>query len=108
MLDLVAAIFSGGRTTAAIDAQGKRSCGSCCQIFIVLSPCMADMASSLHDAVKGTIWYLREAVPAETGHPVYYPGERMLQVRAENGRLGIPVDGGVWATVCRLASLSTP
>jgi len=34
-----------------------------------------------------------------TERRVRYPGERTLQIRAENRRLGLPVDEVVWAEI---------
>jgi LDH2 family malate/lactate/ureidoglycolate dehydrogenase len=41
-------------------------------------------------------------VPAPDGSPGRYPGEGVLRVRAENQRLGIPVDEAVWNDIKRL------
>jgi LDH2 family malate/lactate/ureidoglycolate dehydrogenase len=34
--------------------------------------------------------------------PIRYPGERVLQIRAESQRLGVPLDAGVWEEIQRL------
>jgi len=106
MLDLVAAILSGGRTTAEVDRLGKGSCGSCCQVFIAFDPQQGHAPASIEAAVEGTIRQLHAAVPADPRQPVRYPGERTLLTRAENLAHGVPVDSGVWDAVRRLAGRS--
>jgi 3-dehydro-L-gulonate 2-dehydrogenase len=103
MLDLVAAILSGGRTTAEVDRLGKGSCGSCCQVFIAFNPQHGHAPASIEAAVEGTIRQLHAAVPADPRQPVRYPGERTLLTRADNLAHGVPVDSGVWDAVRRLA-----
>jgi 3-dehydro-L-gulonate 2-dehydrogenase len=103
MLDLLAAILSGGRTTAEVDRLGKGSCGSCCQVFMAFDPLRHNTFGFLEEAVEGTVHQLHGAIPADEGGKVRYPGERTLLTRAENLAQGIPVDGGVWETVRRLA-----
>jgi 3-dehydro-L-gulonate 2-dehydrogenase len=44
-------------------------------------------------------------VPAAENGSINYPGERSIQTREENMRLGIPVDDGVWAKVKELAGV---
>lgn len=103
MLDLVAAILSGGRTTAEVDRLGKGSCGSCCQVFMAFDPERHHSAEYIREAVEGTVRQLHAATPTHEGNAVRYPGERTLLTRAENREQGIPVDKGVWETVRRLA-----
>ena len=42
---------------------------------------------------------LHTAVPAADGSAARYPGEQVLKTRAENLRLGIPVDEAVWEAI---------
>lgn len=106
MLDLVAAILSGGRTTAEVDRFGKGSCGSCCQVFMAFDPQRHHSAEFIREAVEGTVRQLHAAVPAGEDVSVRYPGERTLLTRAENMAKGIPVDRGVWEAVRQLAGLA--
>ena len=105
MLDLIGAILSGGRTTAQIDAYGKGSCGSCCQIFVAFDPARFGQADSIREAVEGTLRHLHGANPVTPGVSIRFPGEGTLKTRAENLQLGVPVDDATWNNVRTLAGL---
>lgn len=105
MLDLLSSLLSGGLTTAGVDKKNLGSCGSCCQIFIAIDPLKINDQVFIDEALTGTIEQLRNAVPASPDGKINYPGERSLQTREENSRLGIPVDDGVWAKVKELADI---
>lgn len=104
LLDLIAALLSGGLTTAGIDKAGKGSCGSCCQVFIAIDPTKINTREYIEQAVSETIQQLRSAEPAGIDGEIRYPGEQSLKTRQENRTAGIPVDDGVWARVKELAS----
>jgi 3-dehydro-L-gulonate 2-dehydrogenase len=103
MLDLLSALFSGGLTTAGVDRKNLGSCGSCCQVFIAIDPLKINDQAFVDNALAETIQQLRDSVPAAENGNINYPGERSIQTREENMRLGIPVDDGVWAKVKELA-----
>jgi 3-dehydro-L-gulonate 2-dehydrogenase len=103
LLDLIAAILSGGKTTSAIDRYGNGSCGSCCQIFIAIDPLRFNSREGVQQAIEETIRQLKESEPVEQGVSILYPGERTIQTREENLQKGIPVDENIWKTVCNLA-----
>ncbi len=105
MLDLLSALFSGGLTTAGVDRKNLGSCGSCCQVFIAIDPLKINDQAFVDNALAETIQQLRDSVPAVENGSINYPGERSIQTREENMRLGIPVDDGVWAKVKELAGI---
>ncbi len=105
LLDIISALLSGGRTTAAIDKFDKGSCGSCCQVFIAINPLKINTQEIIDKALKETIVQIKSSVPAKENEEIFYPGEQSLKTRNENMQLGIPVDDGVWATVKQLAKL---
>ena len=105
MLDLLSALFSGGLTTAGVDRKNLGSCGSCCQVFIAIDPLKINDQAFVDNALAETIQQLRDSVPAAENGSINYPGERSIQTREENMRLGIPVDDGVWAKVKELAGI---
>lgn len=105
MLDLLSALFSGGLTTAGVDRKNLGSCGSCCQVFIAIDPLKINDQAFVDNALAETIQQLRDSVPAAENGKINYPGERSIQTREENMRLGIPVDDGVWAKVKELAGI---
>ncbi|MCE2833536.1 MAG: 3-dehydro-L-gulonate 2-dehydrogenase [bacterium] len=103
MLDLIGAILSGGRTTSEVDAYGKGSCGSCCQIFVAFDPTRFGNAESIREALEGTIRHLHGAKPVTPNGEIRYPGEGTLRTRAENLLAGVPVDENTWEKVRALA-----
>jgi 3-dehydro-L-gulonate 2-dehydrogenase len=83
VLDLIAAMLSGGLATYQIPRDPERETGIS-QVFLAL-----DAAG----AAAGTA----DAIVASTG--ARYPGQRTLEVRAENLALGVPVDERIWREV---------
>ena len=103
MLGLFSAMLSGGLSTSKIDKAGWGSCGSCCQVFIAIDPNKFSSAEFIELAIADTVLQLKSSELAEGVNEIYYPGEQSLKTRAENMKLGIPVDDGVWANVKELA-----
>jgi 3-dehydro-L-gulonate 2-dehydrogenase len=102
LLDLFAAMLSGGRATHEIPADPLRESGVS-QVFIAMDPAH----------VGGEAWRERiasEVVRAycggddEAGGATRYPGERVLRHRAEAQARGIPVDPEVWAAIRALVT----
>ncbi len=103
LLDIIAALLSGGLSTAAIDKFDKGSCGSCCQVFIAINPLKINTQEFIDKVLQDTVSQLKSSVPVKENGEIFYPGENSLKTRNENLQLGIPVDDGVWATVKKLA-----
>ena len=103
LLDIIAALLSGGLSTAGIDKFDKGSCGSCCQVFIAINPRMINTQDFIDTLLAATITQIKSSVPAKENGEIFYPGEQSLKTRIENLQLGIPVDDGVWTTVQALA-----
>jgi 3-dehydro-L-gulonate 2-dehydrogenase len=103
LLDLFAALLSGGLTTAEIDRAGFGSCGRCCQVFIAIDPLKFNSAGFVENAINETIQQIKLSQKAEGVNEIYYPGEQSLKTRKENIEMGIPVDDGVWVKVKELA-----
>ena len=73
------------------------------QVFIALNyreiAPREEAAAVLEDALD----FLMGSQPDGHGARIVYPGQRAVACRAENERLGIPVDERVWAEVLALA-----
>ena len=106
MLDLFSAMLSGGMSTAEIDKVKKGSCTGCCQTFIAIKPDVLISQERLEQIVEETISHIKTSEPSNKNTSINYPGESTLKRREENLKNGIPVDEGVWNTVCKLASPS--
>ena len=85
MLDMMAALLSGGRATHEIPADPEHETGLS-QVFIAVD------AASL--ATQDEASRMIDAIVASTG--VRYPGQRAVETRRANQSEGIPVDEDAW------------
>jgi 3-dehydro-L-gulonate 2-dehydrogenase len=97
MLDLIAGVLSGGRTTHQIEPKPEREIGIS-QVFIAFDPASlgsAALASQIAEQVIGDL----QSKTASAGESVRYPGQQVLRVRQENVEKGVPVDPSIWGQV---------
>ena len=83
VLDLMAAMLSGGLATHQVGTEPERESGLS-QVFVAIR---AGAADGIADGVIASLKGAR------------YPGEETLRVREENLRLGLPVEDAVWKAV---------
>jgi 3-dehydro-L-gulonate 2-dehydrogenase len=102
MLDMLAALLSGGKASYQIDPIPERETGVS-QVFIAIDPCC--FGSRTNSTIESTTATSRVAdqivehfqlPPDSTGERVRYPGYRVLQTREENLAAGVPVDASIW------------
>ncbi|MHB1021675.1 MAG: 3-dehydro-L-gulonate 2-dehydrogenase [Acidobacteriaceae bacterium] len=93
MLDMVAAMLSGGLATYQIPLDPLRET-QLSQVFLALNPAILGSADEQARIASGIIESLKAS-----GGTVRYPGEKTLKIRQENTQLGIPVDPKVWQEV---------
>ena len=98
VLDAVAALLSLGKATHQIAADPLRET-RLSQVFVAMNP--AVVGADTEDAIDGIVDSLHRCNGTEAR--VRYPGERTLQIREENRRLGLPVDEAVWNEIEGLA-----
>lgn len=98
VLDMLAAMLSGGLATHQIPLDPLRESGIS-QIFLAIDPSSLAGTLELNRIADGIVESLRDATPVDPGKPVRYPGERTLQLRDENLRLGVPVDPEIWQRI---------
>jgi 3-dehydro-L-gulonate 2-dehydrogenase len=98
VMDMVAAMLSGGLATHQIPLDPARESGLS-QIFIAIDPAAVGDVREMNQIAERIIESLREATPADPAKPVRYPGEQTLQLREENMRLGVPVDPEIWEQI---------
>lgn len=98
VLDLVATVLSGGRSTSGI---GKLSNDeySLSQVFIALDATRIAGEDGLSAAVNEVLDNVHASDRVDPNQPVLYPGENSLATRNANLVHGIPVDDGVWAKI---------
>jgi 3-dehydro-L-gulonate 2-dehydrogenase len=92
MLDLLAAILSGGKATHQIPADPERESGLS-QVFIAIDPASIGAADVANTVAQDTLASLQSSSPAEH---VRYPGEQTLKTRKENSHAGIPIASSLW------------
>jgi 3-dehydro-L-gulonate 2-dehydrogenase len=90
MLDMIAASLSGGLATHQLPLDPEREVGIS-QFFLAIAPAAVGAETSA----------IADAIIAATGDR--YPGQRALQLRAENVARGIPVDDALWREVLAVA-----
>src|SRR2546423_1599909 len=88
LLDMVAALLSGGRATHEIPAVPEKEAGLS-QLFLALDP------SSLDGGDAGSTVVDRILADLHAGEHVRHPGERTLETRRRSIAEGVPVDEGV-------------
>jgi len=100
ILDMIAAVLSGGNAVVDIDTKYSSETGVS-QIFLAFS---LDRISP-DGAWTGTVERIKEFIlqsQAEPGTGPRIPGTRSTAVRARNDRDGIRIDDGIWAQVLAL------
>ena len=103
VLDMAAAMLSGGRSGDQMDDEGRGSCTGCSQIFIAFDPYLFSSEQEVEEMLTRRIDRVHHAKPQREGDTVSYPGERTAETRAEHLANGVEVDESVWNEVCALA-----
>ena len=98
VLDLVAAVLSGGRSTHGVGKLGSDEYGLS-QMFIAMDATRIAGNDSLTAAVNEVLENLHGSVPVDPAKPVLFPGENSAAIRKANQANGIPVDDSVWAKI---------
>ncbi len=100
LLDLLAAVLSGGLSTFEITQQPAEY--SLSQVFISIKASSLRSPSSIAVVVENIIKDYKKSIPADKNGDITYPGERMLRARKENLENGIPVLKKVWDEIQKL------
>jgi 3-dehydro-L-gulonate 2-dehydrogenase len=88
MLDMIAALLSGGRSTHEVPAHPEQETGLS-QVFIALDVSSLSTEGEMTRVVDAILTDLR----------VRYPGERTLDTRRRNLAEGVPVEPSIWRVV---------
>ena len=100
MIDIFSSCLSGGFPVADIAEQKEESALS--QVFIAIDYRKIVGEDEADRIAERAIKYLKGSTKAEGTKEIVYPGERMMRVREENLREGIPVDERVWSEILSL------
>lgn len=101
LLDILAAVISGGDATFRITERGDEYGVS--QVFISIDPSRFTGLSKMETIVKEVIDDYNKSIPSSDKDKILYPGERVLIRRTENREKGIPVQKQVWEEILSLA-----
>jgi len=97
MLDLLATILSGGQATWQQSPDFARESGIS-QVFAAIDPFSFGTPEAFAAIADRIVESVQQGA-AGGGERGRYPGERTLQLRAENSALGVPVNPGIWREV---------
>ncbi len=100
LLDMLATILSGGKSTFQITEQKSESAVS--QVFIAFKLSSLYNSSAINNVINSIIADFHNAAPGETSDKILYPGQRVLLTRKENTENGIPVNSKVWDEILAL------
>jgi 3-dehydro-L-gulonate 2-dehydrogenase len=98
VLDMMAAMLSLGNATHQISHDPVFESGIS-QVFLAINPECLGPGPKLAEIADGIVASLHNSKSAEEGKRVRYPGEETLRIRAENQRLGLPIEAAVWAEI---------
>lgn len=100
LLDILAAILSGGLSTHEISKVSTEYRLS--QVFIAIDITKLGNYSAIANVVESIIQDYHQSVPINESKKITFPGERVLNTRAKNSVNGIPVVASVWEEILGL------
>jgi 3-dehydro-L-gulonate 2-dehydrogenase len=100
LLDILAAILSGGLSTHEISQ--KESEYSLSQVFIAICIDKLNNPGSVEKTIHNIIRNVKESDPADSATEIRYPGENIIKIREKNIKMGIPVNKEVWQKILTL------
>lgn len=101
VLDLVAAILSGGNTVTDIGKKYTDEIGLS-QVLIAIDPSHLNTKAVTDSIIETVLNDIKTSTPTNENQKIYYPGEREFNTRNENLANGIPVIDEVWQTLLSL------
>jgi 3-dehydro-L-gulonate 2-dehydrogenase len=100
LLDILAAILSGGLSTHQIT--GCDSEYSVSQVFIAINLKCLHNFPAIENSINQIIDDLHRSNPADPSTKIRYPGENVLLIRHDNLKNGIPVDAAIWEKIVNM------
>ena len=98
VMDMIAAVLSGGRSTVGVGALGSDEYGLS-QIFIAMDATRIAGEDYLAAAINEVIDNIHGSERVEPDRAVLFPGERSMGFRKDNLANGIPVGDEMWAKI---------
>lgn len=99
ILDLMAGLLSGGLFTHQVVADPEEETGLS-QVFVAFDLSSLPDSKAAAELADQVIQHFQSS--EQTGQPVRYPGEHVLEVRRENMARGIPVQLSIWSEIQQL------
>jgi 3-dehydro-L-gulonate 2-dehydrogenase len=103
VLDMIAAMTSLGKATHQLSTDPLLEAGLS-QVILAINPAALGDEARLAKIADDIIASLHRS-RAEEGKKIRYPGERVLRIRAENRKLGLPVETAVWEEILKMQAL---
>ena len=100
LLDILAAILSGGLSTSEISK--KKDELNVSQVFIAFDISKLGNFPSIQNTISEIIEDYKKSVPVDEKSNIRYPGEQILKIREANLHDGISVNKKVWNEILRL------
>jgi 3-dehydro-L-gulonate 2-dehydrogenase len=100
LLDILAAILSGGLATHQIS--GQKAEYGLSQVFIAIDISKLGNTSAISMLIENIINDYKQSVPANDSGKITWPGERVLAAREANSVHGIPVVNSIWQQILQL------
>ncbi len=100
LLDILAAIFSGGLSTHDISKE-KVEIGLS-QVFIAIDLSKFENYTAIPQTIENIIKDYHQSLIASNDRKILYPGERVLKARKDNTKNGIPVVKKIWDEIVSL------
>ena len=97
LLDILATVLSGGRSTAEISADNTEQRLS--QVFIAVDLGKLHNHTAIGESLRSIIDDYHSATPAKKGDKIRYPGENIAAIRKDNLEKGVPVLKETWGKV---------
>jgi 3-dehydro-L-gulonate 2-dehydrogenase len=101
VLDMIAAMTSLGKAVHQLSTDPLHEAGIS-QVFLAINPASLGDGPALSQIANDVIASLHHCRPAEKGAKIRYPGEKTLSIRAENLKLGLPVEPAVWTQILKM------
>jgi 3-dehydro-L-gulonate 2-dehydrogenase len=98
VLDMIAAMMTLGKATHELSGDALLETGIS-QMFVTMNPEAFGPETRADEIADEIVASLHACAPAKAGGRVRYPGEQTLKTRAENERLGLPVEPEVWEQI---------
>ncbi len=98
MIDLMAAMLCGGRTSLDIGSDAAKEQGMS-QVFIALHPAAVGDMEEIERRMQQTLDFLHGLEGTPGAHDVRAPGEHLDKTRARHAQQGIPVARDTWEEI---------